>query len=124
MARPRKGAPKQASERATVAGEALYLVRRLYEGGWGSIFCNSAAAECAERPEWGAPVKAFTGQGPAEALCGKLSEKLLEGLNPFELQGSELADLTSLPPGPFRDWLLDVGLQPLPSGKDQLADWG
>jgi hypothetical protein len=124
MARPRKGTPKKAVSRTTFPDRTLYLVRRLYEDGWDSIFCNSAAADFPQRPEWGAPVKAFTGRGRAEALCGELGKKLLEGMNPFEFHGAKLADLTSLPPGPFRDWLLDAGLKPLPPGKDRLEDWG
>jgi hypothetical protein len=112
-----------ARTRTTLAGETLYLVRRLYEGGWESIFCNSAASECPQRSEWGGPVKAFTARGKADALCGKLNKKILEGADPFYLRGDTLSDLTSLPAGPFRDWLLDVGLTPLPAGKDRLEDW-
>jgi hypothetical protein len=124
VARTQKATPERASNRPPFGAETLYLVRRLYEGGWDSIFCNSAASECRQRPEWGGPVKACAGRDRAEALCRELGAKLLEGMNPFEAQGSGLADLTSLPPGPFRDWLRDVGLTPLPPGKNRLVDWG
>jgi hypothetical protein len=123
MARSQKGTPRQAPSRPTIAREPLYLVRRLYEDGWDSIFGNSAAAECSQRSEWGAPIKAFTERSRAEALGAELSNKLLEGANPFDLHGSKLADFTSFPPGPFRDWLLDVGLKPLPAGNNRLTAW-
>jgi hypothetical protein len=123
MARSRKPARQAAPGLAAFVGETLYLVRRVYEGGWESIFCNSAAAECPGWHEWGGPVKAFTRRGQADALCAELGRKLLDSTNPFRAQGESLADLTSLPPGPFRDWLVDVGLTPPPAGKDGLADW-
>src|SRR5262245_50254527 len=108
MARSRGTVPQEGPGRAAFHGQTLYLVRRLYEDGWDSIFCNSAAAECTQRPEWGAPVKAFTTRGQAEALCAALRARLLEGRNPFDSPAGRLADLTSFPPGPFRDWLLDA----------------
>jgi hypothetical protein len=107
-----------------VAGGTLYLVQRVYEQGWDEIFDNSAAAwDCPDRPKWGGPIKAFTTFLAADSLCKELTAKLLKGRNPFDLQGETLADLTSFPPGPFRDWLLDVGLKPLPEKKNSLEDW-
>jgi hypothetical protein len=123
MARSRIATPKPASRRTTPAGKTLYLVRRLYESGWESIFCNSAAAECPQRSEWGAPVKAFKDQSRAAVFCEELGNKLLKGKNPFKLQSGELKDLTTFPPGPFRDWLRDVGLEPPPPNKNQLEHW-
>jgi hypothetical protein len=123
MARARKAVSRPTTRRTDGAGEPLYLVRRLYEADWESIFCNSAAAECPERAGWGAPVKAFTNPSRAADACAELVAKYLDGKNPFELQGAQLSDLTTFPPGPFRDWLLDVGLEPPPSTKNRLADW-
>jgi hypothetical protein len=123
MARSRKAAPGPAARRATFAGEALYLVRRLYEDHWDSILGNSTVAYGPRQPDWGGPVKAFTARARAEALCEKLRRELLDGVSPFAIHGDRLADLTSLPPGPFRDWLIDAGLSPPPAGKNALADW-
>jgi hypothetical protein len=126
------------------AGETLYLVQRHYDDGWDSIFCNSAAHVEVHPPEWAGPIKAFTQRSRAEALCRELSLKLLETTNPFgdrnpeledlgfeledqeeesEVQRRGLADLTTFPPGPFRDWLSDVGLKPPPAAKNDLKDW-
>jgi hypothetical protein len=123
MARSRGIAQQEVSGRAAFQGDTLHLVRRLYEDTWDSIFCNSAASECTQRSEWGAPVKAFTTRAQAEALCAALSARVFEGRNPFDSPGGRLVDLTSFPPGPFRDWLHDAGLTPPPAGKDRLADW-
>ena len=72
-----------------------------------------------ENPEWlyrtdpevGAPVKAFTDPNAAEAFRLGLERQARGGRNPFQ-HGRELSDLTSLPEGPLRDWLLDAGLTP------------
>ncbi|WP_169980590.1 hypothetical protein [Tautonia rosea] len=131
MAKTRKEAPKGEPGAAIEMDGPLFLVRRLYEAGWDSIFENSAAAGSYRGPlrwEWGGPVRAFTSRSRAEALCNTLSERLLKknlgGMNPFELRGDRLADLTSLEPDRLRGLLVDAGMTPPAAGKDQLRDWG
>lgn len=102
----------------------LHLVRRRYEEAGEGIFDNSAAAGFPQRADWGGPVKAFADRGRADAACAALNAGLLAARNPFGFQGESLADLTTFPPGPFRDWLRDAGLTPPPANKNGLADWG
>lgn len=45
-------------------------------------------------------------------------------VNPFRLRQGRLVALTSLEPGIFRDWLLDLGLEPPGIREDGSCDWG
>jgi hypothetical protein len=71
--------------------------------------------------EDGSPVKAFSDRARAEALCAELERDFRSGLNPFRY-GRGLDDWTSLPPGLFRDWLLDAGLTP-PEVEQGVEEW-
>ncbi len=85
----------------------VHLVQKVrWEHNWEDpdwLFCPD--------PEAGAPVKAFTDRTAAEAFRQGLEREARVGRNPFQ-HGQELSDLTSLPEGPLRDWLLDAGLTP------------
>ena len=94
----------------------VYLVQQVrWERDW------ERAEECYLRPnpEGGSPVKAFTDPNAAEAFRVVLERQARAGRNPFQ-HGHELSDLTSLPEGPLRDWLLDAGLTP-PQGELSVA---
>jgi hypothetical protein len=96
---------------ASATRKAVYLVQKVrWEHNWETpewLLCPD--------PEVGAPVKAFTDRNTAEAFRLSLERQARAGRNPFQ-HGQLLADLTSLPEGPLRDWLLDAGLTP-PQGK-------
>jgi hypothetical protein len=95
---------------AAATRKKVYLVQEVrWERDWEDpewLFCPD--------PEAGAPVKAFTDPNAAETFRRTLERQARAGRNPFQ-HGHELADLTSLPEGPLRDWLLDAGLTP-PNG--------
>ena len=92
---------------AAATRKKVYLVQQVrWEHHWDNpewLFCRD--------PEVGAPVKAFTDRNAAEAFRLRLERQARSGRNPFQ-HGHELADLTALPEGPLRDWLLDAGLTP------------
>jgi hypothetical protein len=71
--------------------------------------------------EEGSPVKAFHDRARAEALCAELERDFRSGLNLF-CYGRAVDDWTSLPPGLFRDWLLDAGLSP-PELEQEAEEW-
>jgi hypothetical protein len=104
----------------TAKRKKAYLVQQVrWERDWENpewLFCPD--------PEVGAPVKAFTDSNAAEAFRLKLERQARAGRNPFQ-HGHELADLTSLPEGLLRDWLLDAGLTPPTEGLSVLLlfDW-
>jgi hypothetical protein len=92
----------------TAARKRVYLVQKVrWERNWENpkewYFCPD--------PEAGAPIKAFTDRNAAEAFRLSLERQARAGCNPFQ-HGHDLADLTALPEGPLRDWLLDAGLTP------------
>lgn len=126
MARPRDRSSGPSEGRQTTAGGPLYLVRRLYEPGWDSIFCNSAAAWSYQgplRPRWGGPVGAFASKERAEAARHARREALLERSNPFKVLDGGLTELSSLSPEAYRDGLAEAGLTPPPPGKDDASTW-
>jgi hypothetical protein len=73
-------------------------------------------------PGEGEPVKAFRDAARADALCRELERKARAAANPFR-HGRDLTDVTGLPPGPLRDWLLDAGIDPPPKSVKALARW-
>jgi hypothetical protein len=61
-------------------------------------------------PQQGRPVKLFADKDAAIEFCQECEEEAGKVRNPF-LHG-DLEDLTSMPPGVFRDWLLEAGIDP------------
>jgi hypothetical protein len=100
---------------ASTTGKKVYLVQKVR---WERDWENPDWFYC-EDPELGAPVKAFTDPNAAEAFRRGLERQERANRNPFQ-HGQELSELTSLPEGPLRDWLLDAGLTP-PKAKLNLA---
>jgi hypothetical protein len=115
---PGHGSGKEREEGGAMKGVAsgsaavVYVVQQLH---------GEDLRQCLSGPM---PVATFAERDAAEADCAERERQARARVNPFRRGGASLADLTSLEPAVWHDWLLDAGVAPPAPGPDGVTDWG